>query len=387
MSPKSYFEKNFKNIQKFGKENYYNDELLSRNHSYEELEEVFNADNFIYSNNPEFETLINKFFGKTIYISDFKLYVGKLANAYPNCYAVKDSELEGCLICITSGMTENTYVLSKYYTLLYLYKDKCLKNEEFEMYKTVLENDIVRRIKEWYGSSILPGDLLYYADYIISKSNSKSLFTYAASFSYVMDLFLILHEYAHYLINTFEKNKDLKVIVLMLESIDLFVCLYEANPVFLDMPQEEVMADIMALNLMIGHSDLEMDDIMAIFLAVVQLNKMSLGDEYTNNYRLELFYFYFTKMSNFFCNNEQEIKGRVQIFLDFFDREYDKLFTDAELKKKSWEAIQNVIFASDDRNYVMDIITFIANDRIKGLQRFIDNSKKVDSDDEYEEFL
>lgn len=388
MTPRCYFEKHFKNIQKTGKEQFEQDGLLESLYSYEDVKSLLDAENFTYSNNMEYEMLIKKFCGTTIDMPDRRLYIGKIVNAYPNCYRVNHTEIDGCLVCITSGMTENTYVFSKYYVLLY--EQHGLKNEMYEMYKLVLENDIRIRIKEGYGKEIPPGNLLYYADYIISKSNASFL-SMAAAFSFVMDLFLILHEYAHYLVNAVEDNKNItpKMIFSILQAKDLCFHLQEEDSVFADMPQEEIMADMLALQLMAGNEGLGMNDTMAILLSIVQLKQMSPEDVYTNCYRIKVFYFYFSRCSQFFCDNEAEIRKRVQTFCEFFDYIANSGFNEDKLTQDSWNVIENYILALDNGEDFMDIATFMVNDRIKGLQRIENFLRKKEGNDTdvYEEFL
>lgn len=388
MTPKCYFEKYFKNIEKTGKEQFEQDALLGGLYSYEDVKGLLDSENFTYSNNMEYEMLIKKFCGTTIDMPDRRLYIGKIVNAYPNCYRVNHTEIEGCLVCITSGMTENTYVFSKYYTLMY--GQHGLQNDMYDMYKVVLENDIRIRIKEGYGKEIPPGDLLYYADYIISKSNASFL-SAAAAFSCVMDLFLILHEYAHYLVNTAGGNTNIthKMIFSILKAKDMCFHLQEEDPVFADMPQEEIMADMLALQLMAGNGELGMDDTMAILLSIVQLKQMSPEDVYTNCYRIKVFYFYFFRSSQFFCDNEAEIRKRVQFICRFFDNTTNCGFNEDKLTQDSWNVVLNYILASDNGEDFMDIFTFIVNDRIKGLQRIESFLKKKEGNDTnvYEEFL
>lgn len=156
MLPKEYLNKKFNNLQNKINVDIVDDPLLRL------LPEMqSDKEDYSYSNNLEFESLIDNFLIKNQYYEeDDYIYVGKLSNPYPNCYLVSGDDLEGCLICITSGLTENSYIISKYYTLLYESDEIHINEEQLKIYIQILERDIIYRIHQGYGTRIVPGDLL-----------------------------------------------------------------------------------------------------------------------------------------------------------------------------------------------------------------------------------
>lgn len=383
MLPKGYFNKNFNNIEKID-----NTESLDLEYIRKILPDwnwnfdfLFNADYFSYSNNWEFEELMKDFFEKSIYASDTKVYVGKLVSSYPNCYTVKDDEIEGCLICITSGLTENSYVLSKYYALLYLINKEKYIEGDLVKYKTILKNDIVRRIKEGYGGQIDPGNILYYTEIVMGDLNRECLML-ASRFSSTMDLFSILHEYSHYLLNTFMQSGNIEMKAFIIEVFDIYTHLCESNPVYYNLPKEEVLADISALFLITNSCEVDIDDIMVILLSVVQLNKMSSGDTYTNNFRMEVFYYFFSKYGDTFSQYQTEIEKRVSSISELFDCADDSTIMKSQLLMESYKLLSELLLARSDK----ETAEIILNEQLKFLERNIRNLDYEENSDEFEEF-
>ncbi len=374
MLPKKYFELNFKNKEDIMDICNIEDPLMKGINS----EYQFDNRNNKYSNNIEFEILINQCLRESIYFSGNNIFIGKLKNPYPNCYNVNDDILEGCLICITSGLTENSYVLAKYYALNYLIDPQIFNNDQYELYKVILENDLIRRIHTGYGSEIEPGDILYYAELILNKSNIYDLLKKAADFSIVMDLFIIYHEYSHYIIRTFGSKSNEKENKLMLQTAITYSHLCVDKPIYCEMPKEEVLADLSALFLFFDFKDLGITDIMALLLSIVQLNKMSSSDTYTNKYRIDLLYYFLSLYSNTYLSNEHDIKNRVNKMFSIFNQASD--FKEEYLNKESWNMLNRLITITENPESVLNIL----NERLRTLNSMFDWSIETDANDENE---
>lgn len=378
MLPKNYFEENFINKEDIRDNISINDPLV--NGINPNLK--FDIDNYKYSNNLEFETLIEKCLINNTYFSGKNVFIGKLANSYPNCYNVNDDILEGCLICITSGLTENSYVLAKYYALKYLIDTQLFSKDQYEAYKMILINDLIRRIYIGYGSQIEPGDILYYAELLLNKSGIYDLLSKAANFSIVMDLFIIYHEYSHYIIRTFGTQSNEKENKLMLQTAITYFHLCVEKPIYSEMPKEEVLADLSALFLFFDSSDLEITDIMALLLSIVQLEKMSPSDIYTNKYRIDLLYYFLSLHSNNFLENEQDIRNKVNEILSIFTQVNEADVKEEYLQQDSWNMIRKIIKTTDNPEAIISIL----EDRLKTLQKMSDWLQIMNDEDEYEDF-
>lgn len=374
MLPKEYLNKKFNNLQNKINVDIVDDPLLRL------LPEMqSDKEDYSYSNNLEFESLIDNFLIKNQYYEeDDYIYVGKLSNPYPNCYLVSGDDLEGCLICITSGLTENSYIISKYYTLLYESDEIYINEEQLKIYIQILERDIIYRIHQGYGTRIVPGDLLYYVEIILGEKIVDFL-NYTASFSAVMDYFNILHEYGHYIWKTIGKKRVLQVL-----AVSLYVELCEKTPQYMDISQEEILADIIALYILFDGGDLDRTEIMAVLLSVLQLQKMSKADIYTNEYRLDVFYYFFSKYSITFQQDEQEIKSRVQKVQQLF-----KIESEIEIQKRD-QAVPNAFFKLlQESGIEKSTIDFILQDRQKQMKELQNLLKERDQigEDEFEDFL
>lgn len=378
MLPKEYFEINFKNKENIRDKGDISDPLLDKlNVNFQ-----INNDNYMYSNNIEFEILIEKCLKNNIYFSGNNVFIGKLVNSYPNCYNVNDDILEGCLICITSGLTENSYALAKYYALNYLNGSQSLNKDQYESYKLILKNDLIRRICTGYGEQIEPGNVIYYAELILNKSGIYDLLNEAANFSIVMDLFIIYHEYSHYIIRTFGAKSNEKENKLMLQTTIVYSHLCIDKPIYCKMPKEEVLADLSALFLFFDSGDLEITDIMALLLSIVQLEKMSSSDIYTNEYRIDLLYYFLSLYSNTFLSNEQDIKNRVNEIVSLFNQASDYSIIEEQLNQESWNMLYKLVTTTNNPESILDIL----NDRLKTLKLMDDWLNKTNTDDEYEDF-
>lgn len=379
MLPKEYFELNFKNQENIIDKDDIDDPLIKGiNFEYQ-----FDNCNNKYSNNMEFEILVNKCLRNSIYFSGNNIFIGKLINPYPNCYNVNDDILEGCLICITSGLTENSYVLAKYYALNYLIDPQLFNNDQYESYKVILKNDLIRRIHTGYGSEIKSGDILYYAELVLNKSNIYDLLKKAADFSIVMDLFIIYHEYSHYIIRTFNSKSNEKINILMLQTAIAYSSLCVDKPIYCEMPKEEVMADLSALFLFFNSGDLQITDIMALLLSIVQLDKMSSSDVYTNEYRIDLLYYFLSLYSDTFSSNEHDIKNRVNEIVSIFNQASDSSIKEKNLKNESWRMLDRLITITDNPEAIFDIL----NNCLRTLDTMFDwLITNVNDENEYEDF-
>lgn len=376
MLPKKYFEENFTN-KEYIRDNNINDPLVDGI----DPNFKFDIENYKYSNNLEFEILIRNCLKNNIYFSDNNVFIGKLINSYPNCYNVNDDILEGCLICITSGLTENSYALAKYYALKYLIDPQLFDKDQYEAYKLILKNDLIRRINTGYGSQIEPGDIIYYTELILSKSGIYDLLNEAANFSVVMDLFIIYHEYSHYIIRTFGSKSNENENKLMLQTAIVYSHLCIDKPVFCKMSKEEVMADLSALFLFFDSGDLGITDIMALLLSIVQLEKMSSSDVYTNEYRIDLLYYFLSLYSNTYSSNEQNIKNRVNEIVSIFNQASESNFKE-DLQQESWNMLYKIITITDNSEAILHILS----DRLKTLKSMDDWLNKSKTNDEYEDF-
>ena len=377
MLPKEYFEVNFKNKENINDINDINDPLI----------DGFNVDflinyNYKYSNNMEFEILIEKCLKNNLYFSGNNVFVGKLINAYPNCYNINDDILDGCLICITSGLTENSYALAKYYALNYLIDSQSINKDQYELYRLILKNDLIRRVYTGYGSQIEPGEIIYYAELILNKSGIYDLLHKAADFSIVMDLFIIYHEYSHYIIKTFGAKSNEKENKLMLQTAIEYSHLCVDKPVYCTMPKEEVLADLSALFLFFNSVDLGITDIMALLLSIVQLEKMSSADTYTNEYRIDLLYYFLSSHSNTFSTNEQDIKNRVNEITSIFNQSNDSDVKKEYSNQESWNIFFKLVTITENPEAIVNIL----NDRLKTLKSMSDYFNKSNISDEYEDF-
>ena len=378
MLPKNYFEENFINKENVQDNNSIEDPLIDG------IDPNFKFDvgNYKYSNNLEFEILVERCLINNDYFSGNNVFIGKLINSYPNCYNVNDDILEGCLICITSGLTENSYALAKYYALKYLIDTKLFSTDQYEAYKLILKNDLIRRIHTGYGSQIEPGDIIYYAELILNKSGIYDLLKEAANFSVVMDLFIIYHEYSHYIIKTFGTKSNLKEKELMIQTAITYSHLCVKNPIYSEMPKEEVLADLSALFLFFNSSDLGITDIMALLLSIVQLEKMSSSDIYTNQYRIDLLYYFLSLYSNNFLKNEQDIKNRVNEMLYIFAQSNKIDVKEERLQQESWDMLYKILRTTNNPEAILNIL----NDRLKTLQRMNNYLKVMNDENEYEDF-
>lgn len=378
MLPKNYFEENFIDKENIRDNNSIKDPLIDgMNQNFK-----FDIDNYKYSNNFEFEILIKKCLINNSYFSGNNMFIGKLVNSYPNCYNVNDNVLEGCLICITSGLTENSYALAKYYALMYLADSQSFNKEQYESYKLILKNDLIRRIYTGYGSQIEPGDVIYYAELVLNKSGIYNLLNEAANFSIVMDLFIIYHEYSHYVIRTFGNKSNIKENTLMLQTIITYSHLCEEYPLYSEMPKEEVLADLAALFLFFDSGDLGITDIMALLLSIVQLEKMSPSDTYTNEHRVDLLYYFLSLHSKNFLKNEQDIRDRVNEILSIFTQVVENDVKEKYLEQESWNMLYKIIMTTNNPEAILNIL----DDRLKTLQT-IDNWLQIrNNENEYEDF-
>lgn len=378
MLPKKYFEENFINKENIRDSDSIEDPLADSLN----LNFKFDIENYKYSNNLEFEILIKRCLKNNVYFSENNVFIGKLINPYPNCYNVNDDILEGCLICITSGLTENSYALAKYYALNYLIDSQLFDKGQYEAYKLILKNDLIRRIYTGYGSLIEPGDIIYYAELILSKSGIYNLLNEAANFSVVMDLFIIYHEYSHYILRTIGVKTNEKEKKLFLLTADMYSRLRLDKPVYCKMPQEEVMADLSALFLFFDSGDLGITDIMALLLSIVQLEKMSPSDVYTNEYRIDLLYYFLSLHSNTFSSNEQNIKNRVNEIVSIFNQASKSDIQEKDLRQESRDMLFKIITITNNPKAILDILI----DCEKTLELLNDLSRKTNVNDDYENF-
>lgn len=379
MLPKEYFEINFKNKENIKGKDGISDSLIDSLN----IDFQFDVDNYKYSNNIEFEILIEKCLKNNSYFSENNVFIGKLINSYPNCYNVNDNILDGCLICITSGLTENSYALAKYYTLQYLIDPQLFDKNQYEAYKLILENDLIRRIQTGYGSQIEPGDIIYYTELLLNKSGVYDLLKRAADFSVVMDLFIIYHEYSHYIIRTFGSKSNEKENKLMLQTAIVYSHLCVDKPIYCKMPKEEVLADLSALFLFFDSCDLGITDIIALLLSIVQLEKMSSSDEYTNEYRIDLLYYFLSLYSNTFLSNEQNIKNRVNKIVSIFNKASDPNIKEEYIQQESWNMLYKIATITDNPEAILNIL----NDRLKTLKSMNDWLRKNNKNEEYEDFI
>lgn len=379
MLPKEYFEINFKNKENIKGKDGIGDSLIDSLN----IDFQFDVDNYKYSNNIEFEILIEKCLKNNYYFSENNVFIGKLINSYPNCYNVNDNILDGCLICITSGLTENSYALAKYYTLQYLIDPQLFDKNQYEAYKLILENDLIRRIQTGYGSQIEPGDIIYYTELLLNKSGVYDLLKRAADFSVVMDLFIIYHEYSHYIIRTLGSKSNEKENKLMLQTAIVYSHLCVDKPIYCKMPKEEVLADLSALFLFFNSGDLGITDIIALLLSIVQLEKMSSSDEYTNEYRIDLLYYFLSLYSNTFLSNEQNIKNRVNKIVSIFNKASDPNIKEEYIQQESWNMLYKIATITDNPEAILNIL----NDRLKTLKSMNDWLRKNNKNEEYEDFI
>lgn len=379
MLPKEYFEINFKNKENIKGKDGISDSLIDSLN----IDFQFDVDNYKYSNNIEFEILIEKCLKNNHYFSENNVFIGKLINSYPNCYNVNDNILDGSLICITSGLTENSYALAKYYALQYLIDPQLFDKNQYEAYKLILENDLIRRIQTGYGSQIEPGDIIYYTELLLNKSGIYDLLKRAADFSVVMDLFIIYHEYSHYIIRTFGSKSNEKENKLMLQTAIIYSHLCVDKPIYCKMPKEEVLADLSALFLFFDSCDLGITDIMALLLSIVQLEKMSSSDEYTNEYRIDLLYYFLSLYSNTFLSNEQDIKNRVNKIVSIFNKASDPNIKEEYVQQESWNMLYKIATITDNPEAILNIL----NDCLKTLKSMNDWLRKNNKNEEYEDFI
>lgn len=374
MSPKEYFKAYFSNEQDFKKieTDILADPLLD-GFDYKEL---LDTSNYKYSNSIEFEQLVKGFLQNSPYFLGDLIYIGKLANSYPNCYTIENNDINGCLVCITSGLTENSYIIAKLFVLQNSFSKSSLNKAEYDAYKKILENDILRRIHQEYGGQIRPGDTLHYAE-VILRSKLENLMEQSARFSYVMDLFTLYHEYSHYILKKFQTANNQCAVALVIKMLGIYSRLCKDMPVYGRMPKEEVCADILALWLFSDLDNLGIAEVIAMLLSIVQLRKMSSEDIYTNNYRVDLFYYCLTNYSASFRESELEIRKSIQEFIDLFDREDDPSNT-----KESWDMLHHLLKLSDNPN---EAILFILNDRLQTLTG-MEFDMQEHRDDEFEDF-
>ena len=241
---------------------------------------------------------------------------------------------------------------------------------------------MIRRIITGYGSQIKPGDIIYYAELILSKSGIYDLLNEAANFSIIMDLFIIYHEYSHYIIRTFGAKSNEKENKLMLQTIILYSHLCEDKPEYCKMPREEVLADLSALFLFFNSGDLGITDIMALLLSIVQLEKMSSSDVYTNEYRIDLLYYFLSLYSNTYSSNEQNIKNRVNEIVSIFNLASESNVKEEDLQQESWNMLYKIITITNNPEAIMNIL----NNRLKTLKSMNDWLSKTNENDDYEDF-
>ena len=168
----------------------------------------------------------------------------------------------------------------------------------------------------------------------------------------------------------------------MLQTAITYFHLCVEKPIYSEMPKEEVLADLSALFLFFDSSDLEITDIMALLLSIVQLEKMSPSDIYTNKYRIDLLYYFLSLHSNNFLENEQDIRNKVNEILSIFTQVNEADVKEEYLQQDSWNMIRKIIKTTDNPEAIISIL----EDRLKTLQKMSDWLQIMNDEDEYEDF-
>ena len=339
MNPKDYFKKNFsikETVYDFSSKQ--EDEMKKAIiHRYNNnLDEENTIKTNEYSNDPIFNSLIQDLF-EFIGAPKDTVYIGKITNSYPNCYMIsKDNNesLDGCLICITTGLTDNSYAFSEYLSLLRFIDIERLQENQYIDYLNILTFDIVNRIKNKYGDEFATSDLVQIADLTINEYWFQDFQIMASNISYCIDFFAVLHEYVHYLINSFSNNKNSYISKLIIQTVSLYAKFCEINPKIKHLlPQNEVVADLGALLILHDFFQFNEEMVCSVILAVKQLERMSSQDDYTNHYRTKIVEFFLNELN---ISQTPVVKNRISRIYNLFILADDSEVQLSKMKKLAY---------------------------------------------------
>lgn len=351
LKPKDYFKQHYQNKEK--NFSIKSDDLNLMTIDLSNIEVLLNNDNKLnvnsatnYSNDSVIDEILHDFFVHSEFACDKNIYVGKLNNAYPNCYALMDKDLEGCLICITSGLTDNSFVFAEYISLLEYLEKEQTPDSLYLHFKNIIEYDIVNRIQSQYGGEVVSEDIVVLSEQIAVDNFFSDFQIHASAVSCLSDLFLIMHEYSHFLLNTYSETIHKKAF--LIKVIYIYSSFCEKNPAIENiLPKTEVLADFGALFLFSEFSKLDENSVTAIILAIFQLNRISPTDDYTNKYRLTVI--------NYFLNEYRKVSPLIIETVQSKINKLYKLFEFADsseknknIKNKAFESFKKILFSNKD---------------------------------------
>ena len=320
MTPKEYFYLNFKNAITETKVDFINpfprDILSDQN-----ISEALRTD-LPNSNDYGFNLMIERLKEKSAYNINDTIYVGKLGNPMPNCYTVNSDEIDGCLICYTTGMSENVNLFSQAIITI-LTESPEIRKEVMTLYTSFLLLELERRIHNWYGKQIPTNIFLDIGMGLLIRDNIDKILATSGSYSSLMDMILILHEYAHHVMRSLKISTNPGLKVLAIRTMELYDDLCNKLPEMADLPSSEIQADLMALLLFTNGVDPECIDIICIFTAFLQLNGMSADDIYTNKHRLTVVEYFFQNSPNY-----QQDKDTIFYCLSVFSSVFENARAD-----------------------------------------------------------
>lgn len=379
MTPKEYFVKNFENaIMKPL------DSVVKKIEEFFPDLNVFNTlrTNFPYSNDYSFNLVIKSLKEKSSYRVSDSIYVGKLGNRMPNCYTVNSAEIDGCLICYTTGMTENTNLFAQVLVALFMGESLGVNKEIAGLYANLLTMELERRIHDEYGGKITTNIFVDMGIEWLEKDRIIEIVAKGSNYSAVMDTILVFHEYAHYVIRTFTSSKDIGVKTLVLMTADLYAHLCEETPEMAKLPMNEIQADLMALLLLSNGIDLELMEIISVFAAFLQLNRMSENDEYTNKHRLNVIHFFFKNSKTYQENKDSSIKQSIELIRSIFANASPEVYNKESYSRQmvnTMKVIYSLSSLSEAKK--MRIFKYYAGLKARELEREINNKQDRDSSD------
>ncbi|SEM22452.1 hypothetical protein SAMN04487770_12935 [Butyrivibrio sp. ob235] len=340
MTPKEYFVNNFENAIMEIPEEYLAKLMKLSSYDLHVMEAM--QTNFPYSNDYSFNMLIESLKEKSVYKIDDSIYVGKVKNPMPNCYTVNNENISGSLICYTTGMSENVNLFAQTLVAIFLGETLGLDRNVVLMYVDLLLFEIERRIHYEYGGKIFTNTYVDLAMELLRNDNIYAILLKGSSCSTVMDSVLILHEYAHYVMGTSIRGTNLEVKKLSIGAVSIYCKLCQEHTEMVTLPKDEIIADIMALLLLTNGYDLNVMEIMSVFIAFLQLSGMSLNDEYTNKHRLKVIHYFF-KDSSEYKEYRNEIEYAIRVFTEIIDSASAEMYDEDKLTQGFITVIKSII--------------------------------------------
>lgn len=384
MTPKEYFLENFDNAILDNSKKDISDmsgvlvESFSSLLSYEDTYEALST-NFPYSNDYGFNKAIESLKEGSYYNITDSIFVGKLGNLMPNCYTVNSDGIDGCLICYTTGMSENANLFAQALVSFSIGDLLDIDKDVLDLYRNLLMLELERRILGWYGGQIVTNKLLVMAVELLKEDNIFNIVLKGSNYSILMDTILIFHEYAHYVLRTFMNSKDLGLKMLTIMTVSLYSKLCQEIPEMNSLPRNEIMADLMSLLLLTNRCNLDQMEILSVFIAFLQLKRMSAEDKYTNEHRLKVIHYFFKDNQIY-----QQCKDSVEYYINFFSRLFDHVNSGHDYMTDLLQSMVNnmksiIAKASLPNNQKKEIIKYYLELEVGEMKRMFSGLEKENS--------